>query len=310
MKTQHFLFISLRHSRSCSSENTSNGSARTFESRRQKKALAEFNSEIGKMIASKYLYLIENKNTPHDRLTTLKKHLAPSDATRQHDLIVRYKALQTPPPGRKVEEWLRSWVEVTNMCISAHVSETMGLRAQEDFLVACRTIDPEYGTSGLRALIDLEDAGTAVPSVEDYISKFTAYLKRVRLLSTGLSSMAAELDAAKPQQQQQQQKKKKDGNRDGNKVRPQWPCGLKHSLIDCWLINTKHPRWPKAYSNAIGQRKLDAALAALAADPDLRYRINSALGNWRARQENGGSIAMDDGSRPTRPTANTVRYTI
>jgi hypothetical protein len=92
--------------------------------------------------------------------------------------------------------------------------------------------------------------------VEDYVSKFTAYLKRVRPLSTGLSSMAAELDAAKPQQQQQQQKKK-----DGNKVRPQCSCGLKHSLVDCWLINTKHPQRPKAHSNAIGQRKLDAALA-------------------------------------------------
>jgi hypothetical protein len=41
------------------------------------------------------------------------------------------------------------------MCMTAKVPETMGSRAQEDFFVACRTIDPEYGTSGLRALIDL-----------------------------------------------------------------------------------------------------------------------------------------------------------
>jgi hypothetical protein len=111
------------------------------------------------------------------------------------------------------------------MCISAKVPETIGLRAQEDFLVACKTIDPEYRTSGLRALIDLKEAGTAVLSVEDYVSKFTAYLKRVRPLSTGLSSMAAELDASKPQQQQQ---KKKDNNRDSNRAKPQCPCGLKH----------------------------------------------------------------------------------
>jgi hypothetical protein len=67
--------------------------AQGLEFRRQKKALAKFNSEIGKTIASKHLYLIENKDTPHERLTTLKKHLAPSDATRQRDLIARYKAL-------------------------------------------------------------------------------------------------------------------------------------------------------------------------------------------------------------------------
>jgi hypothetical protein len=47
----------------------------------QKKALAEFNSEIGKKIASKHLYLIKNENTLYHQLTTLKKHLAPSDAT-------------------------------------------------------------------------------------------------------------------------------------------------------------------------------------------------------------------------------------
>ncbi|KAF2733871.1 hypothetical protein EJ04DRAFT_564732 [Polyplosphaeria fusca] len=166
---------------------------RDIKFERQKKALAEFDSEISKAIAAKHLYLIENKDTPHDRLTTLQKHLAPSDASRQRDLITRYKNLQTPPRGKKVEEWLRSWMEVMNMCIAAQVPETMGSRAQEDFLVACRTIDLEYGTSGLRALIDLEEAGSAIPSMEDYVSKFTTYLKRVRPIQSRLSSMAAEL---------------------------------------------------------------------------------------------------------------------
>jgi hypothetical protein len=83
------------------------------------------------------------------------------------------------------------------MCISAQVPKTIGLRAQEDFLVACRTINLEYRTLGLCALINLKKASTAVLSVEDYVSKFTAYLKRVRPLSTGLSSVAAELNAAK-----------------------------------------------------------------------------------------------------------------
>ncbi|KAF2736457.1 hypothetical protein EJ04DRAFT_159940 [Polyplosphaeria fusca] len=56
---------------------------RDIEFERHKKALAEFNLDISTTIAAKHLYLIENKDTPHERLTTLKKHLAPSDATRQ-----------------------------------------------------------------------------------------------------------------------------------------------------------------------------------------------------------------------------------
>jgi hypothetical protein len=71
-------------------------------------------------------------------------------------------------------------------------------------------------------------------------------------------------------------------------------------------INTEYPRRPKAHSKAICQRKLDAALAV---DPDLRCRINNAVSDWRAKQQQaGGSIVMDDGNPPTRPTANTVRY--
>jgi hypothetical protein len=54
------------------------------------------------------------------------------------------------------------------MCTSAKVPETMGCRAQEDLLVACKTIDPEYGTLRLRALINLEEAGTAVLTVVSY----------------------------------------------------------------------------------------------------------------------------------------------
>ncbi|KAF1943830.1 hypothetical protein EJ02DRAFT_421029 [Clathrospora elynae] len=127
------------------------------------------------------------------------------------------------------------------MCISAEIPKTIGSRAQEDFLVACRTIDPEYGIPGLRALIDLEEADTAIPLVDDFIS----------------NSIAAELDAA--------------------------------------------------YTNVIGQRKLDAALTA---NNGLRDRINRALGTWRTKHQGGGkgSIDMDDGNPPTRPTANTAHY--
>jgi hypothetical protein len=124
------------------------------------------------------------------------------------------------------------------MCMPAQVPETMGSRAQEDFLVACRTIDPEYGTSGLRALIDLKDAGTSIPLVKDY---------SVSLLLTS-SVCDHYLQDSTLWQQQQQQKKK----RDGNKAKFQCPCGLKHYWIECWLINTEHPRRPTAYSNAIG----------------------------------------------------------
>jgi hypothetical protein len=75
--------------------------------------------------------------------------------------------------------------------------------------------------------------------------------------------------------------------------------------VKCWLINTEHPQRPKVYANPIGQKKLDAALAG---DPDLRDKIDKALNKWRASQQSGRSIAMDDGSPPTRTTVNTVQF--
>ncbi|KAI2485101.1 hypothetical protein Ptr902_04041 [Pyrenophora tritici-repentis] len=73
-------------------------------------------------------------------------------------------------------------------------------------------------------------------------------------------------------------------------------------------LSITHDGGEIAYANALGRKKLDAALAA---DNDLRDKINKALDKWRAKQQQSeGSIAIDDGNRPTRPTANTVRYII
>jgi hypothetical protein len=65
------------------------------------------------------------------------------------------------------------------MCISAQIPKTIELRAQKNFLIAYRTINLEYETLGLRALINLKEASTAILLVEDYVSKFTIYLKCV-----------------------------------------------------------------------------------------------------------------------------------
>ncbi|KAK1909716.1 hypothetical protein P3342_007888 [Pyrenophora teres f. teres] len=55
-------------------------------------------------------------------------------------------------------------VEVTNICISAEVPETIGSRAQQDFLVACRTIDLEdAGNAPYEILAVTRDAQSSSP---------------------------------------------------------------------------------------------------------------------------------------------------
>ncbi|KAF2688977.1 hypothetical protein K458DRAFT_465626 [Lentithecium fluviatile CBS 122367] len=96
---------------------------------RKSRALADFNSEISKTVAKRHLYLLWSKSTPYERLVTLKQHLAPTDATRRRELIGKYAALQAPARGKKVEEWLRTWVDVTNQCKELKLAETTGTRA-------------------------------------------------------------------------------------------------------------------------------------------------------------------------------------
>jgi hypothetical protein len=62
---------------------------------------------------------------------------------RSRNLIGKYAVLQTPAHSRKVEEWLSNWVDVTNQCKELYLAEITGTRAQEDFLVACKVINPE-----------------------------------------------------------------------------------------------------------------------------------------------------------------------
>jgi hypothetical protein len=110
---------------------------------KKERALASFNSEISKTVAKRHLYLLWSKPMPYERLATLQKHLAPTDAMRGHNLIGKYAILQTPARGRKVEEWLSNWVDVTNQCKELYLAEMTGTQAQEDFLVACKVINPE-----------------------------------------------------------------------------------------------------------------------------------------------------------------------
>jgi hypothetical protein len=69
----------------------------------------------------------------------------------------------------------------------------------KDFLVACKVIDPEWATASLRELYKMEiDDPEKAQSVEAYVAEFTTYLRRTKPMSTGLSSMALELEAATP----------------------------------------------------------------------------------------------------------------
>jgi hypothetical protein len=105
--------------------------------------MRDFNTEISTHTAKKHLHLLWKKTTPYERLISLRTQLEPTEATRSRELAAKYANLQTPPRGKKVEEWLRTWLDVTSQCRQVKLPEMSGTRPQEDFLIACKQIDAE-----------------------------------------------------------------------------------------------------------------------------------------------------------------------
>ncbi|KAF1964022.1 hypothetical protein BU23DRAFT_494288 [Bimuria novae-zelandiae CBS 107.79] len=64
---------------------------------KQKQALQNLNTDISTTIAKRHIYLLHNKDTPHARLVSLKKHLAPSTAVHRRDLIDNYRTSACVP---------------------------------------------------------------------------------------------------------------------------------------------------------------------------------------------------------------------
>lgn len=258
-------------------------------------ALADFNLEISKTIAKRRLYLIQDCDTAYDRLVTLKKHLAPDVATRRHELTAQYNALKTAPRAiKKIEQWLADWTRITSMCKSVNLPDTEGIRPQEDFLVACKDLDSEYATTCLRDVYRAENAGTTsqLPTLEDYVSEFTNFLRRNKPHSSGLATNVAELEAANTANT--------TTTSSSSRTVPTCICGDKHYYADCFIINDKHPKRPRSYKPST--EKLRKVIEARK-DPKTEQRIKVALekrAKYTAKaSSSSGPIQLDDGLPPS-----------
>jgi hypothetical protein len=56
----------------------------------KRKALNDFTQEIGRMISRRHIHMIQSDDTAYARLKRLKKHLCPSTAERELQLIAKY----------------------------------------------------------------------------------------------------------------------------------------------------------------------------------------------------------------------------
>ncbi|KAF2175894.1 hypothetical protein K469DRAFT_609093 [Zopfia rhizophila CBS 207.26] len=97
--------------------------------------------------------------TVYDKLITLKKQLAPTEAYRMRELIQQYRKLQQKPKNQNNDRWLDSWVQTVKQCRKANLPDVREARSQMDFLTVVREIDAIWATPELAALIWPDNEG-------------------------------------------------------------------------------------------------------------------------------------------------------
>jgi hypothetical protein len=75
-----------------------------------------------------------------------EKHLFSSIVKRSHQVRARYKAVCSWPKRANLDKWFDEWITVTRL-----LTEVIGNRAQEEFIVSIRGIDDSW------AAIQLQD---------------------------------------------------------------------------------------------------------------------------------------------------------
>jgi hypothetical protein len=250
----------------------------------RQKALNELTSEIAQTTARSNLYLLEGKLTAYERLKALKEHLSPNTARRSRELVVKYRDLQATRRGRAVEGWLDDWIKITDQMRTLKLPDVDGSRSQEDFLIAVKPLDDAWATMSLTDLLSKDEAGTPVPSLRDYVSKFRTFHSRTSPRAAGIGTFSASLGMA-------------DG--DHKERKPKCFCGEYHLFVDCKYCN------PKLRENGWqGDREILEAKEKAKKHPKLRGHILRAeKGQGPSRKEKDAKTGLKSDTTISATTA-------
>ncbi|KAK7177688.1 reverse transcriptase domain protein [Paraphaeosphaeria sporulosa] len=199
---------------------------------KKNRALKALASEILATVAKRLLYLLKDRTTAYDRLTTLKQHLCPSDRTCERELQTKYRDLLKSPRGRGIEKWLEEWITITDQCSDLNMAEVAGLRAQEEFFIAVKPIQGSWATNQLDKLYDAHEDGGKLPTVRQLVASFRNFHRRINPVASSLGTFGASLQAAQPAGEQQD-RPQPPNNR---KKQPKCLCGDIHWYSDCVTI--------------------------------------------------------------------------
>jgi hypothetical protein len=155
----------------------------------KRKALNDFTQEIGRTISRRHIHLIQSDDTAYARLKKLKKHLCPSTAERELQLIAKYRQLQSRPRNN-IDTWLEEWLHVVRMCEAAHLPDVTSPRVQRDLLLAIKGLDETWATTQQATLFRAQINAQAIPSLDDLVAEFGIYWRSTKPVASSLGTFA------------------------------------------------------------------------------------------------------------------------
>ena len=91
-----------------------------------KKNLVNFCTRIQQLVSRQNLSITFKCDTPYDMLVKLHDRFAPTDQTREQEMIARYHRLLKAPKGRNLETWLQQWKKTYSDAVEMNLPEVAG----------------------------------------------------------------------------------------------------------------------------------------------------------------------------------------
>ncbi|KAF1358657.1 hypothetical protein EJ07DRAFT_156495 [Lizonia empirigonia] len=202
----------------------------------KRKALNDFTQEIGRTISRRHIHLIQSDNTAYARLKKLKKHLCPSTAERELQLIAKYRKLQIRLRNN-IDNWLEEWLHVVRMCEAVCLPDVTSPRAQRDFLLAIKGLDDTWATTQQATLFRAQLNAQPIPTLDDLVAEFSMYWRSTRPVASSLGTFATlGIDQSADKRLDSAETRDDDKGKDR---RLECKCGLKHRFKDCWYLGGK-----------------------------------------------------------------------
>ena len=200
----------------------------------KRKALDDFTQEIGRTISRRHIHLIQSDDTAYGQLKKLRKHLCPSTAERELQLIAKYRQLQSRPRNN-IDSWLEEWLQVVRQCKAAGLPDVTSPRVQRDFLLAIKGLDDTWATTQQAMLFRAQLNAQPILDLDDLVAEFTMYWRSTRPVASSLSTFAT-LGICQSPDRRSDSREMHDDSKDR---RLECKCGLKHRFKDCWYLGGK-----------------------------------------------------------------------